>query len=87
MREQIVQYSDLRSLTRDALLALPRHILLHSEAVGVGCVQRPPEAAYQDALRYTLHHVLGRTAMISLEWCGGTTGKIDFFHSEQEVGY
>ena len=53
---------------------------MHSSPLGVGCVQRPPEATYQDSFRAGTYLTLGQQGRVSSEWNGvDTRGRVDFY--------
>ncbi|KAF8331794.1 hypothetical protein F5887DRAFT_55236 [Amanita rubescens] len=62
----------------DAIRLFSPHLLSAERRLGPGCIQRPPEAQYQDEL-YRCCHTLSEGSLVTFPEFGMAKGRVDFY--------
>ncbi|KAF8337737.1 hypothetical protein F5887DRAFT_890416 [Amanita rubescens] len=62
----------------DAIRLFSPHLLSAERRFGPGCIQRPPEAQYQDEL-YRCCHTLSEGSLVTFPEFGMAKGRVDFY--------
>ncbi|KAF9523767.1 hypothetical protein CPB83DRAFT_652391 [Crepidotus variabilis] len=80
-----ISASNLLEFTLQVIRLFSSSKLLTPGRLGPGCVQRPPEAAYQDEF-YRSCHVVSEGAIVTFPKLGNAMGRIEFYILHKKRG-
>ncbi len=84
-REARIKANSLLELVIDVIHLFSPRLLSAQRRLGPGCIQRPPEAQYQDEL-YRCCHALSEGSMVTFPEFGTAKGRVDFYIPDKGWG-
>ena len=81
-KEQFIIQSSVLQLALKVIAGFSPHLLSAERRIGPGCIQRPPEAQYQDEF-YRSCHAFSHGSLLTLSEYGTTEGQVDFYMSSK----
>jgi len=77
-KEQFIIQSSVLQLALKVIAGFSPHLLSAERRIGPGCIQRPPEAQYQDEF-YRSCHAFSHGSLLTLPEYGTAEGRVDFY--------